>query len=251
MDELLKGILEGVQANEFQVYLTASNDKTAFRKQIYPEYKANRKAPRPIHYEELRKHLVENHGASISTTIEADDAIGIDSHHIDNCVIVSIDKDLLQIPGLHYNFVKQEFKEVTKDQGIYWFYKQLLMGDRADNIKGLEGIGEVKATRLLESSEDFSEESWFEVVRNAYGNDHEMWLNGECLWILREPFPQGTWSFHPLGSQLLQEMEEKPWYLQKQNEDTSESTTQEMSMDGVKLHGTNLQEISSQSVIQQ
>lgn len=252
MDDLITRILEQASATEYRMYLTAAKDSTAFRKQIYPEYKGNRKAPRPVHYEELRKHLVEEHGASVSTTIEADDAIGIDSNYnFSSSVIVSIDKDLLQLPGLHFNFVKGEFKTVTKEQGIRWFYKQLLMGDKADNIRGIEGIGEVKAERILNSAEDYTEESWFDTVRNAYNNDQEMWMNGECLWILREHFPQGTFSFHPLGSQLLQEMDEKPWYLQKPNADTSESTTQEISMDGVRQPGTNLQENSNPSETQQ
>lgn len=251
MDELLKTILEGVQATEFQVYLTASNDCTAFRKQAYSDYKANRKAPRPIHYEALRQHLITDHGASVSTTIEADDAIGIDAGNNSDCVIVSIDKDLLQIPGKHYNFVKQQFTTVNAHSGMRFFYKQLLMGDKADNIKGVAGIGEVKAERILNSSEDYCEEAWFNIVRATYNNDEEMWHNGECLLILQKPFPQGTWSLHPLGSQLLQEMEEKPLYLQRQNVGTSAYTTQEMSMDGPVQLGLDLEEHTNSPVITQ
>lgn len=239
LDELLRKILEGVSSEEFKVYLTASNDRTAFRKLAYPEYKANRKAPRPIHYEALRQHLVDNHGASVSTTIEADDAIGIDSGIYSDSIIVSIDKDLLQLPGMHYNFVKEEFKEQTKINGLRFFYKQLLMGDKADNIKGVEGIGEVKAERILNSAEDYCEEAWFNAVRDTYNNDAEMWMNGECLWILREPFHRGIWSYHPLGSTLLHAVDTKPSYLLKQNEDILESTTQEMYTDGRKLLGIN------------
>lgn len=249
MSELINRIISQTEATSFQVYLTASEDKTAFRKQIYPEYKANRKAPRPIHYNALREFLKTEFGASVSTTIEADDAIGIDSSYSSDSIIVSIDKDLLQLPGNHFNFVKETFTTVTKEQGIRWFYKQLLMGDKADNIKGVAGIGEVKAERLLLPCLD--EEEMFDTIRNQYNNDYEMWMNGECLWILREPFPAGTWSYHPLGSQLLLEMEEKPSYLQKQNGDISESITQEMSMDGVKLHGTNPQEDLNQNETQQ
>lgn len=242
LSELLKTILEGVQATEFQVYLTASNDGTAFRKQAYSEYKANRKAPRPIHYEALRYHLVTEHGASVSTTIEADDAIGIDAGNTPDCVIVSIDKDLLQIPGRHYNFVKQQFTTVNNHSGIRFFYKQLLMGDKADNIKGVAGIGEVKAEKILNAAEDYCEAAWFDIVRATYNNDKEMWHNGECLLILQKPFPQGTWSYHPLGSQLLQEMEEKPLYLQRQSVGTSVCTTPEMSTDGQVQLGLNLEE---------
>jgi len=201
MDDLIQGILQSVQADSYKAFLTGSKDTTAFRKQAYPEYKANRKAPRPIHYEALREHLVSEHGASISTTIEADDAIGIDSYGNSNSVIVSIDKDLLQLPGLHYNFVKQEFKEQTELNGIRFFYKQLLMGDKADNVKGVDKIGEVKSERILENV-DYNEEAWFTAVRETYNNDEEMWMNAMCLWILRHPYPYGTFSYHSLGKLL-------------------------------------------------
>lgn len=240
MDELLKKILEGVQAEEFQVYLTASNDSTAFRKQVYTEYKANRKAPRPVHYQALRQYLIDKWGASVSTTIEADDAIGIDSRfNNDSSVIVSIDKDLLQLPGRHYNFVKEQFTDVNTHSGMRFFYKQLLMGDKADNIKGVEGIGEVKAERILNSADDYCEEAWFDIVRKTYDNDEEMWRNGECLLILQKTFPLGTFSYHPLGSQLIPEGIILPLYLQKQNADTSEYIIQEISTDGLQLAGLN------------
>ena len=230
MDDLLAGILQSVSTTDYKVFLTGSKDPTAFRKQAYPEYKANRKAPRPIHYEALREHLVSEHGASVSTAIEADDDIGIASYGSD-CIIISIDKDLLQLPGLHYNFVKQEFTEQTELNGIRFFYKQLLMGDKADNIKGVDKIGEVKAERIL-NNVDYDEQSWFNIVKETYNNDAEMWMNGECLWILRKPFPMGTFSYHPLGSQLLHAVENVPLYLQRQNVNTLDATTQETSTVG-------------------
>jgi 5'-3' exonuclease len=85
---------------------------------------------------------------------EADDLLGINQTACaENCVdsiIVTIDKDLLQIPGSHYNFVKCEFKEVTEEEGQYFFYKQLMMGDSTDNIGGCPGIGPKKAEKALE-----------------------------------------------------------------------------------------------------
>lgn len=244
MDTLIKKILDDTQATEFQCYLTASHDKTAFRKQIYPEYKANRKAPRPVHYEALREFLVNDYGASISTIIEADDAIGIDCAADNSTVVVSIDKDLLQLPGLNYNFVKEKFTEVNQHSGLRSFYKQLLMGDKADNIKGVEGIGEIKAERILNSADDYCEEEWFDVVRQTYNNDMEMHKNGVCLWLLREFYPQGTWSYHPFGSILIPEMEREQLYLVKQNANTLDVSTQETSMDGKSQSGTNLVEIT-------
>lgn len=214
MDDLIKTILSDVKADTYQMYLTASNDKTAFRKIIYPDYKGNRKAPRPKHYVALREYLVAAYGASMSETIEADDAIGIDSQCTPDCVVVSIDKDLLQLPGLHYNFVKKEFTTVTPHEGLRFFYKQCLMGDKADNIKGVGGIGVVKAEKILANAEDYGEgeefeQLWFAAVRETFDDDLNFWKDGNCLWILQQPYPQGTWSCHPLGSTLTPEMDEE------------------------------------------
>lgn len=122
------------------------------------------------------------------------------------------------------------------------------MGDKADNIKGIPGIGEVKAEKILNAAEEYCEEAWFDIVRATYNNDIEMWRNGECLKILQKPFPQGTWSYHPYGSQLLQEMEEKPLYLQRPNVGTSASTTREMSTDGQQQLGLDLEEHTNSQV---
>jgi 5'-3' exonuclease len=75
----------------------------------------------------------------------------------DTC-IVSIDKDLDQIPGEHYHpgirrqqvFIREpKFYTITPEQGLYFFYYQLLIGDGSDNIKGAPGIGPKKADKIL------------------------------------------------------------------------------------------------------
>lgn len=205
MDDLIERTLDAVGATSYQCYLTASKDETAFRKKIYPEYKMNRKAPRPIHYEALREYLLTNWNAKLVSCIEADDAIGIDATAYEgDCVIVSIDKDLKQIPGRHYNFVKEEFCTVTREQGIRFFYTQMLTGDTADNIKGIAGIGPKKAEKII--SQGSNEQEWFDIVREEYGNDYEMYINGAALWILTEEYPKGSWKQHPLGSLLLEDI---------------------------------------------
>jgi 5'-3' exonuclease len=77
-------------------------------------------------------------------------------------IIVSIDKDFMQVPGWHYNFVKKVKKQVTPEEGLRFFYKQILMGDSADNIKGIHRVGEVTATKML--AELKTEKSYTSVV---------------------------------------------------------------------------------------
>lgn len=181
-NEMVDSILDAVKADEYVIYLTKSNDETAFRKQVYPEYKAQRKQPKPKNYQDIRDYLCVDWNAEIVERIEADDALGIAQD--ENSVICSIDKDLLQIQGRHYNFVKEEHIYVDNLQGLKSFYTQLITGDTADNIKGIPGSGPVAAKNAIGKLD--LEEDLFSTVRDLYGNDEEMLMNGRCLWIWKQ-----------------------------------------------------------------
>lgn len=184
--ESFYGILETLKITEAKVYLT-STDKSNFRFLIYPQYKANRTQPKPVHYDLLRAELFDKYGAINVTGQEADDAIGIDNAILEDSVIVSIDKDLDQLPGKHYNFVKGILYTVTPEEGLKYFYQQLLSGDRTDNIPGLSGIGEKKAVKALAGLS--TEQALFEVAKAMYQNEFSddwesnLLLNGQLLKI--------------------------------------------------------------------
>ena len=139
-DRLVEDILTGINAEEYKLFLSGKNN---FRKEIYPEYKANRKQPKPKHLEACRRYLLEHWEASLVDGYEADDALGM--NQTPETVICSLDKDLKMIPGVHYDFVKKELSVVTPEAAMRTFYTQLLTGDSGDNIKGCPGIGKVKA----------------------------------------------------------------------------------------------------------
>ncbi len=114
--ESIKNILNNLGTSDYQCYLTATG-KNNFRYGIYPEYKAKRTAPRPLHYDFIRQCLVDRFNASVVDYQEADDQLGIDqtiasSNGLQTC-ICSIDKDLDQIAGWHLNFVKNITYVVT------------------------------------------------------------------------------------------------------------------------------------------
>lgn len=165
LDETIYRILERVGADYNLFYLTDS--KSNFRLQVDPNYKAGR-PPKPELYEVLKHHLVDCWCAEVCIGIEADDALSLENVNTEehSSVIVSIDKDLLQVPGMHYNFVKDEFMEVSPFLGIYNFYTQVLVGDSVDNIKGCKGIGKKKAAKLLDTCA--TEEEMYNAVKEAY-----------------------------------------------------------------------------------
>jgi len=93
--DLFDQIIEKTNSDSYKAYLTGA---TNFRKKIYPEYKANRTAPKPKHLDDLRRWAVEQLNAEVATDgLEADDLLGI--NQTEDTIICSLDKDLLQIPG--------------------------------------------------------------------------------------------------------------------------------------------------------
>jgi hypothetical protein len=91
--------------------------------------------------------MLEVHRAEVAFGMEADDLLGI--NQTKDTIICTIDKDLRQVPGQHYNFVKDEIFTVSVQQGLLWFYTQMLTGDASDNVSGIRGIGIKKATFFL------------------------------------------------------------------------------------------------------
>ena len=190
MDNYIEEVLYGSQASEYEGFLTGGNN---FRKKIYPAYKANRRnVPKPKHIQALRQHLIDVEGAVVSDGQEADDELGIRQTH--ETIICSVDKDLLMIPGRHFNFVKQEHSTVSNAEGRYNFYRQLLTGDTTDNIPGLWKVGPVKAAAMLDGCT--TKEEYNAVVFKAYQQEFNLCsdeevkkhiqLIGQLLWIRRE-----------------------------------------------------------------
>ena len=100
VDEMMERIITSVGASSFTGYLSGGNN---FRKTIDPQYKANRLGkPKPKWLETCREHLVTKWNAVVTDGIEADDALGIAQR--EDTIICSLDKDLLQIPGNHYQW---------------------------------------------------------------------------------------------------------------------------------------------------
>ena len=164
-------------------YLTGSGN---FRKDLatIKVYKGQR-PPKPEHLPATRDQLVQQWGAEIVEGQEADDAIGIKATDLKgDCTIVSIDKDLLMIPGTHYNFVKKEWTEVSQEKGDYFFYKQLLTGDQVDNIQGVPGIGPKKAEKAYEGCTTVQE--MYQKALEMYKGDADALLeNARLLWLRR------------------------------------------------------------------
>ena len=175
--DLIRRILHETNAQQYKVFLTGSNN---FRYDIYPDYKAHRKdKPRPEHWNTCKEYLVKEWQAQITDGYEADDALGIEQVASGtDSVIASIDKDLLQIPGYHYNFVTGVERFVSPFDATRFFYKQIISGDGADNVPSYDGKvrnGVPKfIQRLLDPIDSMMEEEEmynyvYEIYQNHYG----------------------------------------------------------------------------------
>ena len=177
-------VYQNLGCDDYKAYITGRGN---YRNDIAvtEPYKGNRKdAKRPQHYDAIRTHL-QRLGAELVERQEADDAVAIEATSTGGW-IVSIDKDLDQVAGWHYNFVKHEEYYVTEEQGLRNLFTQVLTGDRIDNIIGLKGIGPKKAEKLLQDCKTAKE--YYDACLKAYdGNQLRVDENLNLLWLRRTP----------------------------------------------------------------
>ena len=132
---------------ELEVFLSG---KSNFRDDVatIKVYKGNRD---PLHkphwYNEIKEYLRSVWKAEEEEHLEADDILA--KLQSNNTCIVTTDKDLDQIAGWHYNWVKDILYEVSVEQAIHSKYIQILTGDSTDNIEGIPGVGPVSAEKCL------------------------------------------------------------------------------------------------------
>jgi len=181
----VNNILNTTKCDTYKIFLSGKNN---FRYKIREDYKANRSgADKPVHYQLIKDYLVTQYKAQIVNGMEADDALSLSQ--TEDTVIATIDKDLLMVEGKHYNYVKETWQDVTAQDGEQFFYKQMLTGDKVDNIIGIHGIGEKKATKLLNNT---PREEWDKVVLDLYQKEftpngfQRAVENAQLLWMLQK-----------------------------------------------------------------
>ena len=189
-----------VTPEDITVYLSGD---TNYRDEIgtIKPYKGNRDPDaKPTHLHAIRKYLNTHYNTKISEFEEADDMMAYThyamwTNDMDTC-IVTTDKDLNMIPGLHYNFVKEEQHVVDAWDADRFFYEQLITGDSTDNIQGVKGKGIVAARNLYGDVMDAAELYKLALTLYVEGYGEEaaydaLIENARLLWIRR--FPDEMW----------------------------------------------------------
>lgn len=149
IDSFMSTLMRNTAADSYEVYLSPSETFRHRLATVRP-YKGTRRPP-PRYKDKNREYLIQRYGAEVAVDIEADDMLGMNQTE-DTC-IASIDKDLLQIPGHHYDVVKETSVCVDLLEADNMFFAQLLAGDSTDNIVGIPGIGMKKAMGIVDMFE--------------------------------------------------------------------------------------------------
>ena len=144
---------------------------SAYRKQLFPEYKQNRKIERT---EEEQERFTQFFNCLTDTVdalpfehykfkgIEADDIIAYFTKNLsdkyDHTWIISSDRDLFQLMKHNISiFNMYSRKEITKDSLLETYgvspreysYARMIEGDSGDGIGGVEGIGPKRSIALI------------------------------------------------------------------------------------------------------
>ena len=160
--QFIKYLQRSTWATKTTLCFTAKDN---FRYDVLPAYKENRKdLDKPKLFTKLKRYLENNYSCKVKPKLEADDTLGILST-LDpgNCVIATIDKDLKQIPGKHFNWNWNRPFEVDEYYANLYFYQQILTGDPVDGYKGIPGVGPAGAEKILKTVTD--EDYWSTIVR--------------------------------------------------------------------------------------
>jgi hypothetical protein len=223
VDSKMQHIMERTGSDKYELYLTGSGNFRIAIATVAP-YKGQRKGDKPYHWDTVSKRLKEHWGAIEYCGIEADDIMAIRATELakeypseDIFVVASRDKDLRQVPGLHFSWAcgeQQPEKPVYKvddlgfvdyevyvspkgdksyklvGTGMRFFYGQILTGDSVDNIKGCPRVGpKLAATALMFCQ---SEKELFEACApfyiKVYGDDWKRYLleNARLVYLLRD-----------------------------------------------------------------
>jgi len=162
---MLKSLLRQYKPSQMVVVFDAKGP--TFRNEMYSEYKAHRPPmPEDLRYQIAPLHqIIEAMGLPLIciSGVEADDVIGtlaVQASQQGRHVLISTgDKDMAQLVDQHVTLINTMTDTILDPAGVaekFGVGPELiidylaLMGDKADNIPGLPGVGEKTALALLQ-----------------------------------------------------------------------------------------------------
>ena len=198
-------LIKTTQSSFDEVYLFAENpDKQFpnFRNLINPDYKGNRdRGSAPMGTFKLRDFVYGSYEIMFSRDwLETDDEICIFWHKKvaegHDVTLFSKDKDYRELTNVH----DIEGNKSTQPYCPYYWLWQSVIGDSADNVKGVPGIGPVKAMKLFEGATfDLGKTKGKRALREQVKTkvsekDQEQWLiDLACVSLVDTVVQSGDW----------------------------------------------------------
>lgn len=208
LERMITDIMGDIQKDEHNIHISGvevyiTKCKNSIRKELSSDYKKGRKPNKIVNY--LRDLYAFQDEVIYDDMYEADDLIADRARELKgDCIIVTMDKDLIQIGGFIYNFYRKPSKkdeegneiEVYPRKGLMYvseleakrfFAKQMLMGDAGDAVQGLPKVGEKTAEKILAGKE--SDFSLIRAVLKEYKRVHQdnymeqLMLNKRLLYL--------------------------------------------------------------------
>ena len=217
--------------NAGNIIITADGG-SSYRKEIFPEYKANRKEKYAEQTPQEEKEfamfmaefsntltlLKEKYPVFQFKGVEADDiaayiSMNLDKYGLDECWMVSSDKDW----DLLINDRVSRFSTVTRKETTvhnwdehydfeipdYITFK-CLTGDKGDNVPGIPGIGPKRAVQLMEQYGDVFDiydacpiDGKYKYIQNLNENAEQLLINVELMDLV-------TYSEQAIGEQNIE-----------------------------------------------
>lgn len=185
-----------------------SDDYSNYRYKVSPDYKISRKGkPKPKYFWELKNWILETFDVHYVQGREADDLVSIHAlEYGENAIIVGGDKDYRMVEGCwHFEpnkgippyFVEApgcllKLRMLTGNwrefgTGRLWFWYQMIVGDEADDIKGIPKKGHAFAWKFLLSQDNLLEipERVKELYKKNKLSEEQFDINARLLWIQR------------------------------------------------------------------
>ena len=205
------------------VFSDRSRPQATFRYSVHPHYKETRATEKPPLHDMIHAYLhdsVNFSGIIEKEGLEGDDVLGlmITGPNRDKYIAVTVDKDLLTVPGnvciipCGPNPPKAKPVRISENAADYAWMTQVLTGDTVDNYKGAPGIGKIGAQKRLAGArnleamwsrvvdgynDQFGNERWADAFVNATAWDEAL-MNARCARILR----YGDYAPSPMGDKV-------------------------------------------------
>lgn len=189
-DFLMNQLLDKSEATGYIGFVKGRNT-TKSKEAINDLYKADRNKESPKLWNFTKEYLKLNWGIVEVDNIETDDAVNIARLRINDSFICAIDSDLLGLEGTHYNWKKNEWITVSKEEAEYKFWSDMICGTH-NNTKGIPGKG-VKHTKTIFNDPRKMENGYSSLVLDEFTKYFfesegikQFYINYTCTKILND-----------------------------------------------------------------